>query len=414
MTVPINALTQQLKQQNYEEVLKATLAVPEQNKSDDLKLIELVARIKSDQSSPLVQHYLDESAGWIYQKPDELLSERAFLYLLRNEGAPAIRLYNQLGEENFAAVDFNRLGTAHLLISDFDQALRCYDQAIELEPEEPSHRNNKGGALARLQRFDLALEVYDECLAIDPEHATAKEAKKKLLIKLNQSEDLLDDLKTALEEDTDSLEKRLAYFNALVEFNQYNDAIKVIQEDIKPVKELQKIPLEADPETFQLEQKQVNLRSALLQLFENRQNWVRALAVTNQMLEMFEEAPYYLLFNKAEFLAELGKFDDANAIIDELDEKLNDKERIKIARAGILCEQEKEADALEIYESFDKGSRFYRQILHKKADIKLTLGRIKESHADLLELLDTNIMVAVQLINSKNYKPDDTIIEKLK
>ena len=414
MTVPINTLTQQLKQQNYEEVLKATLAVPEQNKSDDLKLIELVARIKCDQSSPLVQHYLDESAGWIYQKPDELLSERAFLYLLRNEGAPAIRLYNQLGEENFAAVDFNRLGTAHLLISDFDQALRCYDQAIELEPDEPSHRNNKGGALARLQRFDLALEVYDECLAIDPEHTTAKDAKKKLLIKLNQSEDLLDDLKTALEEDTDSLEKRLAYFNALVEFNQYNDAIKVIQEDIKPVKELQKIPLEADPETFQLEQKQVNLRSALLQLFENRHNWVRALAVTNQMLEMFEEAPYYLLFNKAEFLAELGKFDDANAIIDELDEKLNDKERIKIARAGILCEQEKEADALEIYESFDKGSRFYRQILHKKADIKLTLGRIKESHADLLELLDTNIMVAVQLINSKNYKPDDTIIEKLK
>ena len=82
----------------------------------------------------------------------------------------------------------------------------------------------------------------------------------------------------------------------------------------------------------------------------------------------------------------------------ELDEKVDDKERIKLARAGILCEQEKEAEALEIYESFEKGSRFYRQILHKKADIKLTLGRIEESHADLLELLDTNIMVAVQLI----------------
>ena len=414
MTVSIDALTQQLKQQDYAGVLKSTLAIPEQTKSDELKLVELIARIKSDQSSPLVQHYLDESAGWIYQEPDQLLAERAFLSLLRNEGAPAIRLYKQLGEDNFEAVDFNRLGTAHLMISDFDRALRYYDRAIELEPEEPSHRNNKGGALARLQRFDLALEVYDECLAIDPEHSTAKEAKKKLLIKLNQSEDLLDDLKAALDEDPDSLEKRLAYFNALVEFTQYNDAIKVIQEHVKPVKELQKIPLEADPEAFLVEQNQVNLRSALLQLFENRQNWMRALAVTNQLLEMFEEAPYYLLFNKAEFLAELGKFDDANTIIDELDEKVDDKERIKIARAGILCEQEKEADALEIYESFDKGSRFYRQILHKKADIKLTLGRIEESHADLLELLDTNIMVAVQLINSKNYKPDDAIIEKLK
>jgi tetratricopeptide (TPR) repeat protein len=151
-----------------------------------------------------------------------------------------------------------------------------------------------------------------------------------------------------------------------------------------------------------------------MQLFENRQMWGRALAICNQMLEMFEEPPNYLNFNKAEYLAELGQFEESSKIIDELDEKVNDKERIKVARAGLLCEEGKEEEALEIYETFDKGSRFYRNILHKKADIKLTLGRIEESHADLLELLDTNIMVAVQLINSKNYKPDDTIVEKLK
>ena len=210
------------------------------------------------------------------------------------------------------------------------------------------------------------------------------------------------------------MEKRLAYFNALVEFTQYGNAIKLIQERLKPVEDLQSIPLDPDPEAFKIEQDQLNLRSALLQLFENRQMWMRALATTNQMLEMFEEKPYYLLFNKAEYLGELNKFDEANTVIDELEEKVQDKERIKLARAGLLCEQEKEAEALELYESFDKGSRFYKQILHKKADIKLTLGRIEESHADLLELLDTNIMVAVQLINSKNYKPDDAIIEKLK
>ena len=414
MTTSIVTLAEQLKQQNYAEVLNAALNVPEKDKIDDIKLLELIARIKSDQSSPLVQHYLDESAGWTYNNPDQLLSERAFLHLLRNEGAPAIRLYQQLGEDNFNALDCNRLGNAHLLVSNFDQALHYYNRAIELEPDEPSHLNNKGGALARLHRFDLALEVYDECLTLDPEHDTAKEAKKKLLIKLNQSEDVLNELNTTLESDPESLEKRLAYFNALVEFTQYGEAIKVIQDHLKPVKNLNAIPLEADPDEFKTEQDQLNLRSALLQLFESRQMWLRALATTNQMLEMFEEQPYYLLFNKAEYLAELTKYEDASAIIDELDEKIEDKERIKLARAGLLCEQEKEAEALELYESFGKDSRFYKQILHKKADIKLTLGRIEESHADLLELLDTNIMVAVQLINSKNYKPDGAIIEKLK
>ena len=414
MVVQIGSLTEQLKAQNFAAVLKTTLGVPEDEKSDDLKLVELIARIKSDQSSPLVQHYLNESAGWIFQQPDQLISERAFLHLLHNEGAKAIRLYQQVNDDAFTALDFNRLGNAFLMVSDFDQALRCYDRAIELEPEEPSHRNNKGGALARLQRFDLALEVYDECLELEPDHTTAKEAKQKLLIKLNQSEDVLEKLKTNLDEDPESLEKRLAYFNALVEFTQYIEAMKVVQEKIKPVDELKTIPLEADPEEYKIEQQQINLRSALLQLYENRQMWMRALGTTNQMLKMFEEPPYYLSFNKAEYLAELGKYEEASKIIDELEDKVKDTERIKIARAGILCEQGKESEALALYESFDKGSRFYKQILHRKADIKLTLGRIEESHQDLLELLDTNIMVAVQLINSKNYKPDDKIVDKLK
>ena len=317
MAVQINTLTRQLKQQNFAGVLQATLAVPEQDKTDDLKLLELIARIKSDQSSPMVQHYLSESAGWTYEHPNQLLAERAFLHLLQNEGAQAIRLYKQLDEAEFTAVDYNRLGNAHLMVSDFDQALRYYDRAIELEPEEPSHLNNKGGALARLQRFDLALEIYEQCLELDPEHTTAIEAKQKLLIKLNQSEDLLDDLKEKLDDDPDSLEQRLAYFNALVQFTQYGEAIKLIQDKLTPVKELKTIPLEADPEEYKLEQSEVNLRSSLLQLFENRQMWGKALAVTNQMLKMFEEPPYYLLFNKAEFLAELGKFEDASKIIDE-------------------------------------------------------------------------------------------------
>ena len=199
--------------------------------------------------------------------PNLLLRERAFLALLNQEGAPAIRLYKDIAEEDLNGIDFNRLGTAHLLNSDFNQALDYYDRAIALEPDEPSHYNNKGGALARLQRFDLALEAYEECLKLDPERSTAKEARQKLLIKMNQSEDLLEDLKQKLTDDPESLEKRLAYFNALTQFNQYGEAIKVIQAQLKPIDELKTIPLENDPEEYQLEQAQFN-RVQHLQLFQ--------------------------------------------------------------------------------------------------------------------------------------------------
>lgn len=414
MAVQIKTLTGQLKQQNYAAVLETTRSIPERDKNDDLKLIELVARIKADPQSPMIEHYMSESIGWVYQQPEQLLAQRAFIHVLQGEGSDAIRLYQKLNKDEFSAVDYNRLGNAYLINNDFDQALRCYDNAIELEPEEPSHHNNKGGALARLQRFDIALEVYEECLQLEPDHLTAKEAKQKLLIKLNQSEDVLDELKIKLEEEPKSLEKRLAYFNALVQFSQFGEAIKVINTYLTPVKDLRKIPVKADPEEFKPETSQFNLRIALMNLYENRQLWKRALDITNDMLEMHEENPFFLKFNKVEYLSELEKYDEANQVIDELEEKVEDIDRIKIARAGILCDQGKEADALTIYNTISKGSRFHRQILSKKADINLTLGKIKDSHADLLELLDSNIMVAVQLINSKNYKPDDEVIEKLK
>ena len=55
MAVQIDSLTRQLKDQNFAGVLQAVRAVPELQKSDDLKLLELIARIKSDQSSPMVE-----------------------------------------------------------------------------------------------------------------------------------------------------------------------------------------------------------------------------------------------------------------------------------------------------------------------------------------------------------------------
>ena len=414
MSTQITNLTAQLKQQKYADVLKATIEIAEQDKTDDLKLLELVARIKADPSSPMIDFYLNESIGWVYNDPDKLLAERAFIHVIQNESSDAIRLYQRLGEEQFTGVDFNRLGTAYLINNDFENALRCYEQAIELEPDEPSHLNNKGGALARLQRYDIALEVYEDCLQLDPKHQTAIEAKKKLLIKLNQSEGLLDELKEELSSDEESLEKRLAYFNGLLQFSKDGEAIQLLSTQLKPIEELKKIPLKADPDEFKLEQEQQNLRAALMQLFESRQMWQRALKTCNDILDMFEEKPYYLLFNKAEYLAEVQKYDEANEIIDDLAEKIDDDERICIARSSILSEQGKENEALNKISSITKGSRYYRQILHRRADLKLTLGMIDESHSDLLELLDSNIMVAVQLINSKNYKPDDEVITKLK
>ena len=143
MADQIKTLTDQLKQHNYAGVLQTIVQVPEAQKTDDLKLLELVARLKADPNSPMINHYMNESSGWVYEQPDKLLSERAFIHLLHQESSPAIRLYQQLGEDNFTALDFNRYGNAHLINHDFDQALRCYDKRLNWNPTNPAIATTK-------------------------------------------------------------------------------------------------------------------------------------------------------------------------------------------------------------------------------------------------------------------------------
>ena len=55
MAVQIKTLTDQLKQENYGSVLQEITRIPEARKNDDLKLLELVARLKAEPNSPLLQ-----------------------------------------------------------------------------------------------------------------------------------------------------------------------------------------------------------------------------------------------------------------------------------------------------------------------------------------------------------------------
>ncbi|MEG3057263.1 MAG: tetratricopeptide repeat protein [Methanoculleus sp.] len=55
----------------------------------------------------------------------------------------------------------------------YDEAIRCYDRALEIDPEYAIAWNNKGAALANLGRYDEAIQCYDHMLEIGPEYAGA-------------------------------------------------------------------------------------------------------------------------------------------------------------------------------------------------------------------------------------------------
>ena len=57
----------------------------------------------------------------------------------------------------------------------YDEAIGCYDKALEIKPEYANAWNNKGIALGNLERSDEAIRCFDKALEIDPEHKFAKE-----------------------------------------------------------------------------------------------------------------------------------------------------------------------------------------------------------------------------------------------
>ena len=70
------------------------------------------------------------------------------------------------------AIDFERFG-------DYEEAVQCYDRALELEfdPENTKIWKKKGLALAILGRYDEAVQCYEHILDIDrkmPKHGTIK------------------------------------------------------------------------------------------------------------------------------------------------------------------------------------------------------------------------------------------------
>ncbi len=65
----------------------------------------------------------------------------------------------------------------------YDEAIRYYDKALEIDPEYVYAWNGKGCALDYLRRYDEAIRCYDKALEIGPKYEFVKKnreiAKKK-------------------------------------------------------------------------------------------------------------------------------------------------------------------------------------------------------------------------------------------
>jgi len=73
-----------------------------------------------------------------------------------------------------SAAFWNNKGGSLAALGRHEEAIRCYDMALRIDPKSYKTWNNKGSALSALGRSDEAVECFNRSLAIEPSFAMAQ------------------------------------------------------------------------------------------------------------------------------------------------------------------------------------------------------------------------------------------------
>ncbi|MGN6709465.1 MAG: tetratricopeptide repeat protein, partial [Candidatus Nitrosocosmicus sp.] len=71
------------------------------------------------------------------------------------------------------AVDYYNKGISLSYLGSYNEAIACYDKAIELNPEYSDAYNNKGISLYYLGSYNEAIACYDKAIELNPDYTDA-------------------------------------------------------------------------------------------------------------------------------------------------------------------------------------------------------------------------------------------------
>ena len=104
----------------------------------------------------------------------------------------SFRFKNKIpGQELKESVVLNNKGNSSVSINSFEEEIRFYDEALEIDPRNIAAWNNKGRRLHNLGHFNEAIHCYDKALEIDMRNAVIWNNKGNSLFSLDLFEDAI-------------------------------------------------------------------------------------------------------------------------------------------------------------------------------------------------------------------------------
>ena len=142
----------------------------------DYRQIDIASLRPADVTERALQLLTLSAARAVAQAADTLedVVTRGKALLARQAYEEALREFQravQLEAASFIA--WFSLGYAYGRLLRWEEALEAYERALALTPDHAGAWNNKGEALYNLRRYQLALAAYERALALDAENAIA-------------------------------------------------------------------------------------------------------------------------------------------------------------------------------------------------------------------------------------------------
>ena len=132
-----------------------------------------------------------------------------------------------------AADLYNLKGTVLNNVGRYKESLEGHDEAVRLAPDNAGYHYARGVTLHGLGRYEDALKEYDEAVRLDPDNARYHHARGVTLNKLGRYEDALKEYDEAVRLDPDNAEYHNSRGVAFYELSRYEDALKEYDEAIR-------------------------------------------------------------------------------------------------------------------------------------------------------------------------------------
>jgi tetratricopeptide (TPR) repeat protein len=116
-------------------------------------------------------------------------------------------------------------GVALIELGQHEEAIGCYDKALTINPRDADAWNNKGAALIDIGRLQEAVNCYDRALVIDPQNINAWSNKAGVLRNIGRPEEAITCFDKALAIDSRFVNALTGKANALQNLGRHKEAV---------------------------------------------------------------------------------------------------------------------------------------------------------------------------------------------